>query len=408
MKQKQKVEIGNIDREWMERKLKVEIENVGKEWMEVRAFGDNWSKTAKLLITDATRAFSVGEVIEGTFEVTEMIFEDLNWRLEYIEEEIITLREQAREQAQREKKQKELEELIQKDGIPRDHSYLTKEFSRVIDWVKDIKSQVEKTGTLNWEIQQRLQEKIDELDLINQTFKKEEQVDLSELNILFCEALQARDPRKNEISVFETANPRHQIGGLFERMGSVYRIIKIKEFFDDDYEETRYFITGDRSKVSTEEEREYREKLERHKRELEQAAEIDDAKQRINREVWKIQNAMHSETVHTGKDSLFRLMNDAEVLFNNLNDYGSGSIILIKDGALWNIENNGMDGGDWTRNTISTGGAGAWAIYAPAEKYSTFIQELREANNHLKSLEENFSNESGAPKKNEREDEWER
>lgn len=49
---------------------------------------------------------------------------------------------------------------------------------------------------------------------------------------------------------------------------------------------------------------------------------------------------------------------------NPRNIYGGGSWFVIGDNHIWYVENNGMDGDDWSRNNVETGGAGAigWRI----------------------------------------------
>lgn len=44
------------------------------------------------------------------------------------------------------------------------------------------------------------------------------------------------------------------------------------------------------------------------------------------------------------------------------NIYGGGVGYIVTDNAIWKIENNGMDGDDWSRNNYQTGGAGAIAM----------------------------------------------
>lgn len=50
---------------------------------------------------------------------------------------------------------------------------------------------------------------------------------------------------------------------------------------------------------------------------------------------------------------------------NGHNIYGSGTLLFIDDSFLYIIDNNGMDGDDWSRNNLGTGGAGAIAYRTP-------------------------------------------
>ena len=45
---------------------------------------------------------------------------------------------------------------------------------------------------------------------------------------------------------------------------------------------------------------------------------------------------------------------------------------------IWYIENNGMDGDDWSRNNVMTGGAGAIGWMIPYDK--KLADELKELN----------------------------
>jgi hypothetical protein len=50
---------------------------------------------------------------------------------------------------------------------------------------------------------------------------------------------------------------------------------------------------------------------------------------------------------------------EGEDVINTFNIYGGGERIVRDNGYVWYIKNNGMDGDDWSRNNVSTGGAGA-------------------------------------------------
>ena len=55
---------------------------------------------------------------------------------------------------------------------------------------------------------------------------------------------------------------------------------------------------------------------------------------------------------------------DGDKLFNTQNIYGGGKWFVIDKDYIWFVRNNGMDGDDWSKNNIKTGGAGAlgWRI----------------------------------------------
>lgn len=63
------------------------------------------------------------------------------------------------------------------------------------------------------------------------------------------------------------------------------------------------------------------------------------------------------------------------------NIYGSGMYFIKKDGYLYFIKNNGMDGDDWSRNNFETAGAGAIATCLPlSEDVEAWLKEAVELN----------------------------
>lgn len=65
-------------------------------------------------------------------------------------------------------------------------------------------------------------------------------------------------------------------------------------------------------------------------------------------------------------------------LFDTQNLYGSGEWIVINDKEIWYVQNNGMDGDDWSHNNVRTGGAGAIGWKIPYDE--KVAKELRELN----------------------------
>ena len=69
-----------------------------------------------------------------------------------------------------------------------------------------------------------------------------------------------------------------------------------------------------------------------------------------------------------------------DVLYDTFDIYGGGNKIVIENSRIWTITNNGMDGDDWGRNNIRTGGAGAIGFYMEIDevcnKYITKIMDL--------------------------------
>lgn len=69
-----------------------------------------------------------------------------------------------------------------------------------------------------------------------------------------------------------------------------------------------------------------------------------------------------------------------ETILNTFTAYGTGDMIVIDDDRIWYIKNNGMDGDDWSRNNVATGGAGGIGWYVP--KTPEMERRIREAVRH--------------------------
>lgn len=57
-----------------------------------------------------------------------------------------------------------------------------------------------------------------------------------------------------------------------------------------------------------------------------------------------------------------------ERLMDSQNIYGSGDWWIINDTEIWHVCNHGMDGDDWSRNNVRTGGAGAVGYRVPRDE----------------------------------------
>lgn len=65
-----------------------------------------------------------------------------------------------------------------------------------------------------------------------------------------------------------------------------------------------------------------------------------------------------------------------DLYFDDFNIYGSGKKFVVQSDKIWYIQNNGMDGDDWSYNNIRTGGAGAIGWYIPYDE--SLVKELNE------------------------------
>lgn len=60
--------------------------------------------------------------------------------------------------------------------------------------------------------------------------------------------------------------------------------------------------------------------------------------------------------------------------------YGTGTWLVLCSDSIWTVENNGMDGDDWSRNNVQTHGAGAVGHRVPADaELAARIRELAAA-----------------------------
>ena len=63
--------------------------------------------------------------------------------------------------------------------------------------------------------------------------------------------------------------------------------------------------------------------------------------------------------------------------------YGSGTRYVVQEEHIWKLENNGMDGDDWSRNNIRTGGAGAIGT-----RFQKTAERLTYLNEHAENMTE--------------------
>lgn len=66
-----------------------------------------------------------------------------------------------------------------------------------------------------------------------------------------------------------------------------------------------------------------------------------------------------------------------DIINDTFNIYGSGDKIVHSGDLVWLIQNNGMDGDDWTINNILTGGAGAYGYMIPYDSVAEDIEKYQ-------------------------------
>lgn len=67
---------------------------------------------------------------------------------------------------------------------------------------------------------------------------------------------------------------------------------------------------------------------------------------------------------------------EGQKILDTQNIYGGGDWFVIAKDHIWYVKNNGMDGDDWSRNNVTTGGAGAIGWKIPIDE--KLVSELNE------------------------------
>lgn len=110
----------------------------------------------------------------------------------------------------------------------------------------------------------------------------------------------------------------------------------------------------------------------------ERAAQVaHEAKAKIQRVLFDLKNAFRRLGERPIAADGQQISVDGERLLDTQNIYGGGDWWVIQPDAIWYVQNNGTDGGDWDNNNVRTGGAGAigWRLpYDPA-----IVEQLRAA-----------------------------
>ena len=104
--------------------------------------------------------------------------------------------------------------------------------------------------------------------------------------------------------------------------------------------------------------------------------ELEERRKKINRLKEFYQNTRKNmkyvpleDIANTGLDKQHKkFFAIPEIGINGHNIYGSGTLLFADDSYLYVIDNNGMDGDEWSRNNLGTGGAGAIAYRTPLTK----------------------------------------
>lgn len=113
---------------------------------------------------------------------------------------------------------------------------------------------------------------------------------------------------------------------------------------------------------------------------VEKAAAQERAQAQIEREQTKARlfTQEEGEYVRAEKESI-RLEGEYVKWRGGFSIYGTGTEFCVCEDSIWLLENNGMDGDDWSRNNVRTGGAGAVGLrYAKTPERLEFLNQLKE------------------------------
>jgi len=116
--------------------------------------------------------------------------------------------------------------------------------------------------------------------------------------------------------------------------------------------------------------------MSRDKKADEDRRRAKEERERLERVVAEVREAFEYAKVPHGMNSI-----EGERIDNPLdpqNIYGGGEWFVIQKNKIWYVKNNGMDGDDWSRNNVETGGAGAIGCYVKFdEKLAAKIRSLK-------------------------------
>ena len=146
------------------------------------------------------------------------------------------------------------------------------------------------------------------------------------------------------------------VGKLFIRSGTVYKVLRINyvpEVDDDEaeawggcYQDAYYAVTVEDYTDTPE----GKALLAEDKAKYEKAKYIAEIKKNIQEAGTPIERVNGYPVPQPA----------GEVLFDTFNINGTGERIIETPTEYWYLINNGMDGDNWARNTVVTGGAGAY------------------------------------------------
>ncbi len=145
--------------------------------------------------------------------------------------------------------------------------------------------------------------------------------------------------------------PLPKVGGAFYYRGEVYRLLSSKYIPEVDNEDFGYQAEHNLAKVEEITDTAEGQAL---------VAEIRDASANSRRLEDLKREVRANGTLITLIEGEPVRPPSSNVLFDTFTIYGGGERLIETDTEYWYLVNNGMDGDDWSRNTVRTSGAGAY------------------------------------------------
>jgi hypothetical protein len=153
---------------------------------------------------------------------------------------------------------------------------------------------------------------------------------------------------------------------LKSKDGRLGKVIDTYRYYQEDAMSLGYMVDSawivsakcDATIVTVAETEEY---LANERKEAQHAMQLEEErkkKKEVNESVRHIINYVFEHGYKPEDIILSEINKNGEIIFDSFNIYGGGEIIIVSDSFIWAIKNNGGDGDNWSRNNVSTGGAG--------------------------------------------------
>lgn len=121
--------------------------------------------------------------------------------------------------------------------------------------------------------------------------------------------------------------------------------------------------------------------------------ELSRAKSNADNAKKELKTAIQGKRIFIGDGfSLSELKSMGTIIWDTMNLYGYGDMLIRTDNLMMLVVNNGADGDDWGRNNIATGGAGAYGYECPLadceKQFAEYLAALETLQKAQKNCEE--------------------